>query len=199
MSKINLGQYLDVLKAGDNDVLQAQAITGKSREEILKLSVPELVTIINQYGAELKQNTGKRLYKDLKLIRPDGSTLRVGFHPNLEYMSFSEYIDINSFLETFPQSLPSIMSILYRPITAELNDRYLIEDYDALKHTANANLFRQVPVEAVNGVMVFFYLLRSDLMNTTLDYLSNQTTQVITDVETLTTETLQTETRRPTP
>lgn len=200
MSKtINLGQYLDVLKAGDNDVLQAQAITGKTREEILKLSVPELVTIINRYAEDLKKNTGKRLFKELKLLKPDGTTLRVGFHPNLEYMSFSEYIDINTLLETFPQSLPSIMSILYRPITAELNDRYLIEEYDALKHTANANLFRQVAVEAVNGVMVFFYLLRSDLMNTTLDYLNSQTTQILTEVETLTTETLQTETRQPIP
>ena len=149
------------------------------------------IKIINKYATDLKLNTGKKLFKDLTLVRSDKSELRVGFHTNLEYMTFSEYIDINTLLETFPQSLPTILSILYRPITAELNDRYLIEDYDAVKHTSNAELFRQVPLEAVNGVMVFFYLLRSDLMNTTLDYLSKTTTEVADEVEAIARETTQ--------
>jgi hypothetical protein len=184
MTKILLGQYLDFLKAGDNEVLQAQAITGKKREDILSMKAPELARIVNEFTANAGVKADKKLYKKLELLN-DGKRQSFYFHPNLEYMTMAEYMDVNTLLQTFPQSLPSIMAILYRPITAELNNSYLIEDYDSARHLQNADLFRQMSLDAVNGVMVFFYLLKIDLTSSTLDFLSKETETVLAELETL--------------
>lgn len=185
MSVITLGQYLDVLKAGDNEVLKAQAITGKSREAVLAMTVPDLQRIIVDFNNKALRSVDKKLYKELKLKGKDGSTVVMGFHPNLMYMTMSEYMDVNTLLNNFPHSLASIMAVIYRPITGQLNDKYIIEDYDASKHLENAELFRQVGMDAVNGVMLFFYLLKSDLTSNTLDSLNSQTLETLTTLQTI--------------
>lgn len=191
MSKaVKLGTYLDFLKAGDNELLQYQAISGRDKAELLKMSLPDLAKAVDEFKDSIR-GTGRKLYQELKL---DGR--RFCFHPNLDYLTFAEYIDIDTLLNSFPQSLPSILAILYRPPAAELGKTYKLEEYDAQVHLENASLFRQVDLEAVNGVMVFFYHLRSDLVAATLDFLNTATLETVTEIETIAAD-IQQQTRQP--
>jgi hypothetical protein len=66
------------------------------------------------------------------------------------------------------------MSILYRPVVSEFMHNYEIEKYDSAVHIKNADLFREVDMAYVNGAMVFFCLLREDLLSSSLRLLDQQ-------------------------
>jgi hypothetical protein len=51
---------------------------------------------------------------------------------------------------------------------------YEIEKYDSNVHIKNADLFREVDMAYVNGAMVFFCLLREDLLSSSLKFLDQQ-------------------------
>jgi hypothetical protein len=90
-------------------------------------------------------------------------------------MSFGEYLDLNELVRSdFTNNLPKIMSILYRPVVSEFMHNYEIEKYDSAVHIKNADLFREVDMAYVNGAMVFFCLLREDLLSSSLRLLDQQ-------------------------
>ena len=99
---------------------------------------------------------------------------KFGFHPHLDTMTFGEYLDLNSMMDDLTNNLPKIMSILYRPVTSEFMHTYTIEEYDSDKHLQYADLFREVDMVFVNGAMVFFCLLREDMLSTSLKSLDQQ-------------------------
>ena len=183
MSKLLLGTYLDFVKAGDNELLQAQAISGKSREVLAAMPLPDLAKIIDGFKTLITKSTKRKLYEQVTLAGK-----KFSFHPNLDYLTYQEYLDITTLLKDFPQSLPSILAILYRPKTIELGTKYKIEDYDAFTHLANAELFRDMELETVNGVMLFFYHLRNDCIAHTLDYLETTTAETLAELETIATQ-----------
>ncbi len=52
-----------------------------------------------------------------------------GFIPNLEEMSFGEYIDLDTYLADM-QSLHKTIGVLYRPITKQKGDFYEVAHYN---------------------------------------------------------------------
>ena len=96
-------------------------------------------------------------------------------------MTFGEYLDLNHFVSNdFTNNLPKTMSVLYRPVVSEFMHNYEIEKYDSNVHIKNADLFREVDMAYVNGAMVFFCLLREDLLSSSLKSLEQQ---MITQME----------------
>ena len=167
---ITLGKYIDFKNAGENSFLQAQVITGLTKEELREKSMDDINPLINKFIDECKEYNDNKLQKFIQL-----GSKKFGFHPNLDNMTFGEYLDLNHLLDTdFTNNLPKIMSILYRPVVAEFMHNYEIEKYDSAIHLKNADLFREVDMAFVNGAMVFFCLLREDMLNTSLKSLSSQ-------------------------
>ena len=171
---ITLGKYIDFKNAGDNVFLQAQVVTGLTKDELREKSLDDITPSINQFIADCQGYNENKLQKYIKI---GGKNL--GFHPNLEAMTFGEYLDLNHFVTSgdFTNNLPKIMSILYRPVVSEFMHNYEIEKYDSNVHTKNADLFRDVDMAYVNGAMVFFCLLREDLLSSSLKSLDQQMIQ----------------------
>jgi hypothetical protein len=167
---ITLGKYIDFKNAGDNVFLQAQVVTGYTKEQLREKSMDDIAPSITKFIDECKDYNQNKLEKYIRI----GDKV-MGFHPNLEAMSFGEYLDLNQLVSSdFTNNLPKIMSILYRPVVSEFMHNYEIEKYDSNVHIKNADLFRDVDMAYVNGAMVFFCLLREDLLNSSLKYLDQQ-------------------------
>jgi hypothetical protein len=93
-----------------------------------------------------------------------------GFIPQLDDISFGEYVDLDTFL-TDENNLHKAMAVLYRPVNQTLSDQYLIEDYDPSRQKK----MKQMPVYYALGALGFFLTLKKELLSNTLNYLEKQT------------------------
>ena len=160
-----LGTYVDFMAAGEDTVSQIQAITGLKRDDIRKIDVTKIEKIVTAYADGLRQD--EKVFK--QFIEIDG--IKFGFHPNLKSMTFGEWLDLSELSKNFPHQLPELMCILYRPVTAEINLQYKIEEYDSDVHLKYAPQMRKLNLANVNAALLFFSTLRNDLVNSTPEYL----------------------------
>jgi hypothetical protein len=93
-----------------------------------------------------------------------------GFIPDLENMTFGEFIDLENFISDI-QDLEKAMAVLYRPIKQKRNGKYLIKKYEGdLYHEA----MKYTPMDAVTGSMLFFWSLGIDCLTAILNYSENE-------------------------
>jgi len=94
-----------------------------------------------------------------------------GFIPNLEDMTFGEYIDLESNIsnvETFHKA----MAVMYRPITKKVKDRYEIFEYKGTDEFSE--VMKYASLDVVLGATVFFSTLGNDLVQHTLTSLETE-------------------------
>jgi len=163
-----LGTYVDFLNAGTDSISQISAITGLKRDDIRKIDVTVIDKIVTNYSQGLRQD--EKVFK--QFIDIDG--VKFGFHPNLKSMTFGEWLDLSEFSKNFPHQLPELMCILYRPVTAEINLQYKIEDYDSDVHLKYVPQMRKLNLANVNAALLFFSTLSKDLQNSTPEYLEQE-------------------------
>ena len=84
--------------------------------------------------------------------------VQYGFIPDLDELSFGEYIDLDTYLGDW-ENIHTAMNVLYRPITENKGNRYSIEEYDV--NTKDRLL--DMPLDAVISSVFFFYHLGKDL------------------------------------
>jgi hypothetical protein len=163
-----LGTYVDFMAAGEDTISQIQAITGLKRDDIRKIDVTQIEKIVTAYANGLKND--EKVFQ--KFIEIDG--IKFGFHPNLKSMTFGEWLDLSELSKNFPHQLPELMCILYRPVTAEINQQYKIEEYDSDVHLKYAPQMRKLNLANVNAALLFFSTLKNDLVNNTPAYLEQE-------------------------
>lgn len=94
-----------------------------------------------------------------------------GFIPNLEDMSFGEYIDLESNISSV-ENFHKAMAVMYRPITNKVKDRYEIFQYTGTDEFSEA--MKYAPLNVVMGATVFFSILGSYLVQHTLTSLETE-------------------------
>ena len=93
-----------------------------------------------------------------------------GFVPNLEEITFGEYIDLDNYIHDMSQ-VEKAMAVLYRPIKQKFKDKYIIDEYKGdLFHDAMLNM----PMDAVVSSILFFYNLGIDLSNVMMNSLEGK-------------------------
>ena len=97
-----------------------------------------------------------------------------GFIPDLENMTFGEYVDLDTFIGDY-ENMHKAMGVLYRPITQRYKDKYLIEEYSG----DDSDKMKDMPMDAVLSSILFFYHLGMELSKTMLNYLQEEETQTI--------------------
>ena len=83
-----------------------------------------------------------------------------GFVPNLEEMSFGEYIDLDTYLSDMDM-LHKTVGVLYRPITNAKGEYYEIEPY------TGTDGYSDFPLDVALGATLFFYRLSNKLLRDT--------------------------------
>tara|TARA_B110000967_G_C18779884_1_gene507692 strand:- start:168 stop:812 length:645 start_codon:yes stop_codon:yes gene_type:complete len=92
-----------------------------------------------------------------------------GFIPDLENISFGEYVDLDTFIGD-TDNLHRAMNVLFRPIDLKQGSRYTLKDYDPDTNESA----KDYPLDACFGAMVFFYALGKDLSIAILNSSSKQ-------------------------
>ena len=87
------------------------------------------------------------------------------FIPNLEVITFGEYIDLETNLKSI-DTLHKAMAVLYRPVIEKKKDKYLIEEYESSANYAEVMKF--APLGVALAAKVFFCVLTSELLNSTI-------------------------------
>ena len=87
--------------------------------------------------------------------------VKYGFIPELDNITYGEFVDLDGYLQDV-QDLHKAMAVLYRPITSEVKNRYLIEPYEGAGRYAEQ--MKQAPMSVAMGATLFFWRLGSELL-----------------------------------
>lgn len=101
-------------------------------------------------------------------IEIDINGTRFGFIPNLEQISYGEFIDLDEYLKDV-STWHNAMAVLYRPITNRIKQLYSIEQYETSEKYAEQ--MKRLPFSIAYGAVLFFYDLKNELLNASMDYL----------------------------
>ena len=167
LNEITLGQYQEFSKL---DITKESEVQSKMIEIFCKVPVEVVrsmkakditdicVIINNMFDVE---------HQMLNRFQMNGKDY--GFIPDLENMSFGEYVDLDTFMGD-NDNLHRAMNVLYRPIELLQGQRYTLKEYDPDINEDAKNY----PLDACFGAMVFFYNLGKDLSTVILNYSSKQ-------------------------
>ena len=95
---------------------------------------------------------------------------KYGFIPNLDDMSYGEYVDLSEYSKDTWQNIAEIMSILYRPIVDNKNGKYSIQPYSSIDQDVIEMFKQKLTMDIIFGALSFFLRLQKDLLNSTLTY-----------------------------
>ena len=116
-------------------------------------------------------NSKPELSQTFKLEGTDGVVVEFGMIPNLDKMSYGEFIDLEKYLFS-DKDLHKAMAVLYRPIKIKKKDRYLIHDYKGTSYMSD--VMKDTPLDVAISARVFFYRLATKLGNYTMAYTLKQ-------------------------
>jgi len=169
LSEITLGQYQKFLKiqkeSEDERFLSSKMIeifcnVNLSKVMNLKLSdVNGICSILSDMFNE-KPALRRRFFLN---------GVEYGFVPNLEDISFGEYVDLDNYLSDW-EMMDKAMGVLYRPIKTKYGERYSIEEYNA----SDTGVMKDMPLDAALGAVLFFYHLGIDLSMIMMNYLEHK-------------------------
>ena len=169
LEDVTLHQYQRFLKVqestNDDNVIGMKMIEifcNVSADIVKGLKVNDAYAIVEMLKNIMTQKTDLQ-----RVIRVRG--IRYGFIPNLDEMTFGEYVDLDTYLTSW-DNMHKAMSVLYRPIQTQNKDLYNIKEYEA---KLDDNLLH-MPMDAVMGSILFFYHLGNDLSQTMITYLTEK-------------------------
>ena len=167
LSDIRLEQYQKFLKVQESEKDQflvgskmIQIFCDVPYGDIFEFRMSHINKISKQLTKIFEEETQK-LIRHFKL-----KNIKYGFIPELDQMTFGEYVDLDTYFNDW-QNMHKAMSVLYRPIKQQLNDRYEIEKYKA----DNGEHMKKMPLNVCFSSIVFFYNLGNDLSKIMLGYL----------------------------
>lgn len=162
LSEITLGKYLEFQKFKDPTPEQ---VVGLFCEGDIR-KVPKAAT--NQIAEDVINILQSGVAIHAPTIEIDGREFGMCDFANF---TTGEYIDTEAFGKN--QQLDKILAVIYRPITKRLGERYLVEDYED-HHQQNAEMMREVGMDVVNGLMLFFSTIENELLETTRQHSKSQ-------------------------
>jgi len=175
LSEIPLKHYQDFLKvqADSNDeefVAQKmiEIFCGIPLTDVVKMKLTSLNQLITHFT---KLFSDKPTFQKTFKIKSAEGEIEFGFIPELEEISFGEYVDLESHLTTW-DSYHKAMAVMYRPIVKTRKDKY-----DILPYVPNKDfqeLMKFAPLDVVLASSVFFWNLGNELLQASLNYLEKE-------------------------
>ena len=143
-----------------------ECFCGLSLKEAYNLHLSEFSVILKHISDLFKENTP--LQRTFTMVDPKGKERKFGFIPKIDDISLGEFIDLDKYIGDW-QNMHKAMAILYRPITFQKKDLYLIEDYEG--SDIYSDVMKDSPVSVSLGATLFFYHLGKELSSHMTVYL----------------------------
>lgn len=175
LSEIPLKHYQEFIKiqaeSNDEEFVAQKMIEifcGITLKDVVKMKLTSLNELITHFANLFSEKpTFKRTFK----IKSEQGEIEFGFIPELEEISFGEYVDLESHITTW-ETYHKAMAVMYRPIVKRRKDKYDIMPYEPNKDFQE--LMRFAPLDVVIASSVFFWTLGSELLQATLTYLEKE-------------------------
>lgn len=171
LSEIPLKHYqkfLELSKNTNDEVFLAekmiQIFCGIELKEVVKIPYKEIEALSIHFAKLFEQKTNFQNRFTL-------SGVEFGFIPNLEEISWGEYIDLEANLNDI-SNFHKAMAVMYRPIKEKHGYKYLIEPY--ISSVTYAEVMEFCPLDIALASQVFFCNLENELLTATLYYLESQ-------------------------
>ena len=167
LNEITLGQYQEFDKL---DLTKEAEVQSKMIEIFCKVPVEVVRSMKAKDITDICVIINNMFDTEHQLInRFELNGIDYGFIPDLENMSFGEYVDLDTFIGD-NDNLHRAMNVLYRPIDLKQGQRYTLKEYNPDINEDAKNY----PLNAVFGAIVFFYNLGKDLSTVILNSSSKQ-------------------------
>ena len=164
--KLNIQLAEEEISIRDYNKRKIDLFSGIPYHKVDKVSQKDLESVMLQIDTAL--NREEEFTNTFKI-----GEIEFGFIPNLDEITSGEYFDLNKYgVEV--DTLHNLMAILFRPI--ENKDKvgnYNIQNYNGTKEYAN--LMKKTPMHVVNGALVFFCNLSTELQS----YIQRSTEQAL--------------------
>ena len=174
LSEIPLSRYQEfvAMKENSNDEelianKMIQIFCGLQLGEVAKIKLKDLNGLIKHFTEVFSEKP--QLIRNFKI-----KNIEFGFIPNLENISFGEYVDIEHHLKDW-KTYHKAMAVMFRPIKEKFQDKYSIIDYEPNEDMQD--LMKFAPLDVAISASVFFWSLGSELLQATLTYLKNELTK----------------------
>ena len=171
LREINLRKWQKFIEIADNsndDEFVAQKMVETfcdvELKDIVKMNYKDVVDLYEHFSKLFQVKNG--LIPKFKL-----NNVEFGFIPDLENISFEEFVDLESNLSN-NKTMHKAMAVMYRPIVTRHKETYTIEDYETSAKYDEVMKF--APLDVVFGANVFFWTLRNELLNLLPIYLEKQ-------------------------
>lgn len=170
LNEVTLGQYQEYLKLTEiKDLTETQLsfkmieiFCGVKAESVRHIKASDVTDIVNIISTMFESKPS--LVHTFKM-----GGVEYGFIPNLDEMSFGEYIDLDTSIGDW-DNMEKAMGVLYRPIEIRKGNRYHIKEYDA----GDTEHLKDMPLDAVLGSILFFYHLGNELCQTMMNSLGQE-------------------------
>ena len=176
---IKLNEYQRFLKLADENkdaedpeflnLKMLEIFCGLTLKEAYNMKLNDFSFVINHLNDMFKAKTP--FINRFKLSDPNGDEVEFGFIPKLDSISLGEFVDLDNYMSDW-ENMHKAMAVLYRPVTFEKKNMYLIEDYESSEKYSEA--LKDMPIDIALGALVFFYRLGKELSLYLMDYLQNQ-------------------------
>lgn len=175
LREITLSKYLalrDFMEGNTNDVEVSIKLIAlmcdMSVRDVRGLRIEDFNGIVTQLTETLNKKTNYVKPPNFKL-----NDVEYGFIPNLDEMTFGEYIDLDTFIKD-EKDYNKVMTILFRPITHKSFSKYSIAEYTGEE---DWSIMLDAPMDAVNSAIIFFYTLGKDLLKVMENSLAEEMTE----------------------
>jgi hypothetical protein len=140
--------------------------------DALQIKIKDLQEAVSKINKALSEKPS--LINKFKL----GDT-EFGFIPQLDDMTFGEYIDVDNNLTDW-DNMHKAMAVLYRPIKDKKNNKYEIEKYRGDNYY---EAMQEMPMSVVMSSLLFFYNLETELLEVTIHSLTKESKKLISTLE----------------
>ena len=168
---MNYQKFIKLVEGSNDEELIAQKsieiFCGLNMKDVLQIKWSDVVGLANHFNELFQQKTEFKTTFKIK-------DMEFGFIPNLEEMSFGEYVDLDHNIGKI-ESFHKAMAVLYRPITKKAKDTYEIMPYSGTDEFSE--LMKYAPLDIAMAASVFFYRLGNDLVQATLTSLEQEMTK----------------------
>ncbi len=165
LSELKLWQYQQFMKLEKPTELDMISIFLKVDKEIVRQMELTSVEEITQELNKMFEGEGE-FHQTFKM-----GSQEFGFIPSLDDITFGENSDIVKYIKDWG-TMHNALAVMYRPITMKRKGQYVIEEYQSSEKYAE--LMRKAPLSIAMGAMVFFYLLTSELLDSTLKFMETE-------------------------
>lgn len=165
--ELTIEQYQRYLKVEESEnnfktIKAMEIFLGLPIKEALKMKTQDFYGVANELFTMLGQD-----HKLQPIVKYRGK--EYGFVPNLEELTFGEYIDLDTYLSDM-QTLHKTIGVLYRPVTNRVGNKYDIQEYEPNEG------YKDFPLGAALGATLFFWTLRKELLSDTQSSLEKKET-----------------------